>query len=526
MNEFTSKYQNQISGVLSGFDRLVFRGNLRALCGLHGMDHYLASHHVLYKDFGRHVEQVSEKLKQASLTRAKHGGRPIQYLGSSAISKEEVARQIAAQEKITRGLVCVLTSVEPCLTFDIYRDRQARQLRLVQRQRKCLYLYQYWIHPQVGFLNARIQTWFPFRIQICLNGREWLARQMERAGMRHLRQDNCFAWVEDFPRAQRWMDRQLKTHWPALLDGLARELNPAHEEMFRDFRVRYYWSVYQSEWATDVVFREESFLRRLYPKLVHHGLTTFGSADVLRFLGRRIPYSGAVPWNFQGQLLSDIKTRPEGIRLKHGVNGNTVKVYDKAFTPLGSVLRFETTIHCGEDFRVYRPKEGDADGPRSWQPMRRGIADLERRAEVSQKANERYMNALASVDDSTTVEELTGRLERRVQWRGRPVRGLRLFQTQDRQLLQAISRGEFTLNGLRNRDLRTWLFPGGASSPHEARRRSAWVSRKLRLLRAHALLQKVPRTNRYLVTVMGRKIITAILTVTRATVAQLTSLAA
>lgn len=526
MNEFITKYQDEIKGVLSGFDRLVFRGNLRALCGLPGMDQYLATEHVLYKDFGRHVEQVSRQLKQASLARAEREGRVIQYLGSSAVDKGEVACGIAAEQKIRQGLICVLSSVEPCQTFDIYRNRSSHQLELVQRERKCLHLYQYWIHPQLGFLNARIQTWFPFRVQICLNGREWLGRQMDGKELRYLRQDNCFPWVEDFAGAQRLLDRQLRTNWPSLLNCLARELNPTHEAIFRRFQVSYYWSTYQSEWASDVVFRQQGFLRRLYPKLVHHGMTTFGSADVLRFLGHWVRLDGAVPESFSGEVLSDVKGRPEGIRLKHGINGNTVKAYDKAFTRVGCVLRFETTIDKSDDFRVYRPKEGDPQGPRAWRPMRRGIADLHRRAEVSQKANERYMSALASVDDSTTVEELTRRLEQRVQWHGRSVRGLRAFETGDRQLLQVISRGEFTLNGLRNRHLRTFLFAAEALSLQEKRRRSAWVSRKLCLLRAHGLLRKVPNTHRYQVTTDGRKIITAILTVTQATVAQLTSLAA
>ena len=133
---------------------------------------------------------------------------------------------------------------------------------------------------------------------------------------------------------------------------------------------------------------------------------------------------------------------------------------------------------------------------------------------------------LASVDDSTTIEELTCRLEQPVQWRGQAVRGLHLFESQDRRLLRAVSRGEFALNGLRNRDLRAQFFPGEAPTPQEKRRRSAWVSRKLRLLRAHSLLQKVSHTHRYQVTVPGRKILTAALTLTQATIAQLTSLAA
>lgn len=92
-------------------------------------------------------------------------------------------------------------------------------------------------------------------------------------------------------------------------------------------------------------------------------------------------------------------------------------------------------------------------------------------------------------------------------------------------MLAAISRGEFTLNGLRNRDLQRLLFEVPASSPQEARQRSAKVSRLLRLLRAHGLLNKVPRTHRYQVTAPGRKALTAILAARHATVAQLTKAA-
>ena len=130
---------------------------------------------------------------------------------------------------------------------------------------------------------------------------------MDHAGMQYLRRDNCLPWVEDFPRAQRLLDRQQKAAWPKLLNGLARELNPVHSQMLGHFHVDYYWSVFQSEWAIDVVFREADLLRRLYPKIVHHAMTTLGSQDVLRFLGRFVPASSAVPRRFSGEVLSDLK---------------------------------------------------------------------------------------------------------------------------------------------------------------------------------------------------------------------------
>ena len=147
--------------------------------------------------------------------------------------------------------------------------------------------------------------------------------------------------------------------------------------------------------------------------------------------------------------------------------------------------------------------------------------DLHRRAEVSDKANRRYLNALSQVDDSTRLEELIRPLEQPQQWNGRRVRALHPFQTDDNRLLESVNRGEFTVNGLRNRDLQRLLYDAPAKSRQETRRRSAAVSRKLRLLRAHGLIQKVPRTHRYHVTQAGRLAIVAVLATQRASLAQL-----
>lgn len=525
MQEFIAKHRDEITGVLSGFDRLVFRGTLRSLSHVNGMDTYLAMNKVLRKDFGRHVQQVSEQLKQASLAEAGTLGRPVEYLASSQVDKEARARKIAAQDGVRQGLICVLTCVELCRSFEVYRNRETKRLDLVPRGRKCLFLYHYSIHPRWGFMHARIQTWFPFPIQVCLNGREWLAQQMEAAGLEFMRQDNCFPWVENWGQAQRLLDAQLRVRWPSLLNEVARQLNPAHEAIFRTFAARYYWTTYQSEWATDVVFRRAATLRHLYPRLVHHALSTLGSTDVMRYLGRRVPASGEVPKNFNGEVVSDLKQREEGIRIKHTLNGNSVKLYDKAFTAVGSVLRAEATLHNGDDLRVYRPREGDPQGVWAWRRMRRGIADLHRRAKVSRRATERYLDALAEVDDETTLEELVGRLGQRGRWKGRSIRALRPFG-EDRPWLEAVSRGEFTLNGFRNRDLQAIFFAQAAPTRQEARRRTAWVGYRLRLLRAHGLIRKLTGTHRYQLTVFGRKATTAILTALHSTVRQLTPLAA
>jgi hypothetical protein len=110
-------------------------------------------------------------------------------------------------------------------------------------------------------------------------------------------------------------------------------------------------------------------------------------------------------------------------------------------------------------------------------------------------------------------------------WHGQRIRGLQPFG-KDHALLQAINHGDFLLTGLRNRDLQKLLFPPTNDSEHQSRQRSSRVSRLLRMLRAHGLIQEVFKTHRYQVTEAGRKILAAMFAAWTAKVSQLTALAA
>lgn len=530
MQQFIEKYRDQIMGVVTGFDRLVFRGSLRrlnygwwddqlkAMVAI-GMEQYLWQNKILFKDYRQHVKRASERLKKESLKPFEKQGLPVVFLRSPSVDKEELARRVAGEKGIRTGLVCALSTLEPSPTFE------HRGTHIIRRDRPCHVLYHYQIHPELGWIYTRIQTWFPFNIQVGLNGREWLARQMDQQGLKYRQQGNCFLWMENYEQAQKLMNRQLEMDWAELLNGLARQLNPVHASIFEQYPASYYWTCYQSEWATDIVFREATFLKRLMPLLVRHGLLTFSSADVMRYFGKKVNQSGAIPAHFSGTLETDLKRRHEGERVKYRMNGNSAKFYDKAYSPWGSVLRgAETTLNTVKDFRVYRAKEGGPAEDLQWRTMRKGIADLHRRAIVSQKANDRLLNALASVDDSRSVQELTADIQKHTYCNGRRVRGLHPW-AEDKELFTAVNQGEFLINGFRNRDLQKLLYHAEAQSPVERRRRSAAISRKLRLLRSHGLIQKVPRTHRYHVTAAGRVILLAVLTSARASVHQLNQIA-
>jgi len=396
MNSFLEKHAKNILGVLSGWDRIVFRGTLRLVAHLAGMCSYLAYRNILLKDFKEYAQRKTAELIQASVAKAEQSGRPNRYLPSARTDKEQVAWEIAARDGVTEGRICILRTVEPCRTYQLHRNRQNKTLDLELFQGKCLHLYHYGYDAYFGFMGARIQTWFPFAIPMGMNGREWLARRREQEGLAYRREDNCFPWIADFARAQELMDQLHQTDWRQQFDRIARFLHPAHETMFAGFPLHYYWTSHQTEWATDIAFRDPPALAGLFPQLVRGAMIAFGSQDVLRFLGKRLsPHS-------EEEVTSSYLERPEGIRIKHQALANSVKAYDKA----GSILRTESTINNHRAFRVYRPSERDPQGPPKTLPMSKGIGDLYARSQVSAHINDRYLEALATLDTSERVEEV------------------------------------------------------------------------------------------------------------------------
>jgi hypothetical protein len=506
MFQFLQRHGSNVIGVLSGFDRLRFRGTLRNIAYSEGMSKFLSHTKVLFKGFKELVLGTTQQVREAAEQLAERHQRPLKYLAQGGSDKEELARQMLRDKPVEEGLIGVLSCVENCRSYEIHHNATTKMLELHNVPRKCLHYYFYFQHPSFGFMHARLQTWFPFDLRVCLNGREWLCRELDRLEIGYLRRENCLVQVDDLPRTQDLLNCQLRTDWSKTLDNIADVVHPRRGTILRDWGADYYWSLDESEWATDLLFRSPAALAGIYPQLVQHAMTSYGSRDVMRFLGRKVPTVG-VNGHFRGEVITDLKSRPEGMRVKHRVDRNSIKMYDKQ----GSVLRVETTINQPSGFKVFRPKEGDEQGAKAWRTLRKGVADIHRRAEVSQAANERYVEGLAAASATTPLADLTGPLCQRVKFKNRYVRGLNPLANDDAQLLAAVNRGEFTVNGFRNRDLQRLLYTSTARTTTERRRRSAAITRQLRMLRAHGLVKKVPKSHRYQLTDHGRLAITALL---------------
>jgi hypothetical protein len=501
MKRFLKRHKDRIIGTISGFDRILFRGTLLSLCHQGGIDRFLSSQRVLCKDFGVFANRLTEGLKAHIEQYLEQQKRPLVYLPSAKESKEEVARKIMAQDQISEGLICVLTCVEPCQAFGLRRNRACKQLNVVLQERKCLHYYFYFLDREFGFMHVRLQSWLPMTIEVGLNGREYLARQLRLAGIEHEQVDNCFTRIANLPRAQTLLAQLEERKWERPLNAWARLLNPWQQRTAKPRLHSYYWTIRQAEYATDVMFKDQESLQEIYSPLFMHAIKHFSSEDVLRFLAQR-PQP-----NFTAEVRTNLRRRVEGVRIKHWVAENSIKMYDKA----GSVLRVETTINNPRRFSVWR--RGRLRGKRvmRWMPLRKGIADIGRRVQLSLAANGRYFEALAVVGETRPAHKLLDGVSKRVAVAGRKYRPLHPIAPQESAVYTALLRGDYLLQGIRNEDLRQQLFTADEFDPVQRRRAAGRVTRLLRLLRAHKLIYKVLRTNYYRITKKGHEVMSTAL---------------
>ena len=175
-------------------------------------------------------------------------------------------------------------------------------------------------------------------------------------------------------------------------------------------------------------------------------------------------------------------------------------MYDKQ----GSVLRVETTINDPRDMKVFRRPEKQPDVKPRWLKLRKGVADLRRRAIISQRSNARYLDRLAMPDTTAPLKSLVDPLTKPVIDPIRRYRGLNVLAGEDSRLLAAVAAGEGILNGFRNRDIAARLFGDRPTDPKAARRQTTKVSRLLGLLRAHGLIYKVQHSHRWQLTKQGQ----------------------
>lgn len=491
MKLFTRKHSKSIAGILECFDRIVFKGHL-PLSRPDQMMWLMTSKSVLLKDFDKFVKPYAEKLKQHAMALAKKHERPYTYLNRGGIRKEDEAKKIAKKDGITQGLICVFSSLEACYGYRLKYGHGRPSL--FNATRKCLCLYYYFMDPVFGLLHVRIQTWFPFTIQICMNGHSWLAKRMETEGMDYLQDENCFAAIDDFEKAQKISDEFEQINWPDSLASLAKKVNPLFEDILSG--MEYYWVADQAEYATDVVFKADEETKPLYKKLLDYAISRFGAKDILTFLGKRLD------GRFKGKQVNVCKKREDGTRVRHWVKRNWMKMYNKG----SRVLRVETVINNPYDFRIYREGIKKGQPVTGWFPMSKRVGNLYRYKEICQTANGRYLDALAAQDDPRPTHKDMSIISGSVKSGKNSVGGFNPANEKDIAFFSEVMRAEHLLRGFCNADIRLSLF-GETNDTKQKKRDASRTWRLFKKLHLRKLIAKIPHTRKWRITQNGSRIL-------------------
>jgi hypothetical protein len=521
MNAFVAKFQHIVKGIISGFDRIVFKGTILPLMHDKGAMRFCREKGILNKDFKEWMQtQTGEIIAHAEGLAKQSGGDGILPIFSSHLRKEELARERQKELGIQSGLIGVYAATESCLTYKAVFSKEAGHPLLRRQWGKCKHLYFYYDHAHYGFMNVRLQTWFPYHVQICLNGREWLRRQLESQNVDFLAKGNKFLHIGDYERAQQLLDSQLDTRFEALLNGLTSAAFPARRDIVGP-DLSYYWTLWQSEWATDFIFPSPKDIAPLADSLLRHAFMTGTGPSVLRYLGCPLKLDGSPRADMNHDVTSRLLDFYEGLRVRHWVDENSVKGYNE-----WNNFRVEMTMNRPGMFRVYRHAQGQPQTEANrLMPLRKSIADIPLRAKISQEINDRFLENLAVAQCETPVRQLLDAVVKPFTKDGRRVRALDPTG-KDRPLLQALNNPDRTISGLSNKELRDKLRDKPGYRRMNEKQLSAKISRQIRLLRDHGLLRKLPRQKRYLVSRKGQELSAAIGALLTASTKQLMEVAA
>jgi len=493
------RYAAEIKGVIECFDRVVLFGTYKAIGWTGAMEQRLRGRGISFMEFNKsYANELRLKVADHVRTPARADGIEIRQVNYGE-RKEAIVEEILAARGRREGVVCILGAMERCRCFKVGKNQKSGFLQLQWSPGKCQHFYVYFVDAEFGLCHLRIPTWAPFRLQFCCNGHDWLQRQMREAGIRFKKADNCFTDVSDFAAAQALLKKFAPQRLHQMLDRMAARWVAVH----RHFGHSLHWSVYQAEWSSDIVFKNDRVLPELYREIVRTAAIEVGCADIYRFMGKKPRANG------KAEPSSRLQTLVQGTRLKHTLGATSLKMYDKA----GCVLRIECTTSDVTTFKHRRKAEprrsagsgtsqsgAGSSGAMKWAPMRKTCYSLGAVAEAMSACNRRYLACISQWRDRTQerhalVEVTASRRDEK----DRSVRGVNFFRADDLQFLRALQRGEHQIQGVRNRTLQPHL-PGWKPSR---------IGRTLRRFRVLKLIKPVAGTRKYYPTARGESLVIA-----------------
>ncbi len=271
------RYAGRMHGVLSCYDRILIMGTLPGVCYAEGMTSFLHAKGIRIFDYTQLVEPLRERIRLNAQALAEDSGVQIEFIAKKHIRKEEVVAAVIKTRGEHPGLVHILSAMESCTSYKPWFDKASGRTYLRGDTGKCLHYYFYFIDAELGLCFLRVPTWAPFRLQFYCNGHSWLARQLTREGIAFATADNAFLRIENMPRAQEIADRFKPDDLHRALDRYAAQCCPVLEL----FDHGYHWSLMQTEYSTDLIFKSEATLKPLYEQLSRNAVLLVKAPQVM-----------------------------------------------------------------------------------------------------------------------------------------------------------------------------------------------------------------------------------------------------
>ena len=501
--------KEKINGILETFDRMIINGYLLNLCNYRHFLFYLIENNIKLVDFDKFALKETEELCNHIDNYIKENNAELIYLNSGKIDKNEIVMTELEKSPNKTGLITALSAVEICNTMTVKPNKETQKLEVTSRPTKCKHYYFYYNDDEFGLMYLKIQTWFPYNVQIYINGREYLSKLLDKNHIKYEMYNNSFSYIEDFTKAQELADDILNQKISNSFDGLIKQINIHLPKIEKIFSHSYYWCIDQCEFATDINFKSREDLSLFYKTLVETAYFTFSSEDIYSFFGRNV---SRIHMFSKGEIVSDLRHRYQGYRIKFKINNNQIKMYDK-----GNNLRIEVTINNPKDFKVLKEKERiiehkSIEKEKVWVPMGKSISNLYRYVEISKSITKRYIEALPDINiDEVPISEIN-KISSSIEVNDRKYTGFNILEKDTLKLFAIISSGEYLINGFSNKLIREKYF-----SKEITKKDINKLTRLLSKLKAHGIIKKVARKNKYYLTTNGRKIINSILIYTKKT---------
>jgi len=480
-SKLLERYAEQIDGILGCYDRVILTGTMVDVAHPDVLTARLYALNIRCFDLKLFAEPLRDQVRDNAILLARQAGLEIEYLERRGLRKEERIAEILEERGRHPGLVHVFSAMESCKCFKPWHDKQTGKTGLKLTGGRCLHYYFYFIDEQLGLCYVRVPTWLPFRLQVYFNQHQWLANQLRAHRIDHQLADNTFWTCADWAQAQALVDGFEIKALAARLQGLAEQFCP----VVKTFRSGYHWSLMQVEYALDVVFKSAVVLQPVYEEISRQAIFTVRAPDVARFLGKRL--------SPEAEVNSHFHTRVEGTRIKHQLNRQAIKMYDKA----GRVLRIECVSNDVSFYRHHRKVE-HRDGTSDYRvaDLKKSIFSLGDLRGLMRAGCARYLEFLGELEDRSPGQSNLDKISRPVQdSQERSWRGFNFFLGRDLSVLLAIVRGEYQISGLSNRRMRAVL-------PDKT---GGQIGRILKRLRLHGLIKKIGKTYKYYLTQLGQR---------------------